>query len=75
MEVKTMSEKNPTIALVLSILLAGLGHIYIGDTKKGLIFIVAIIIVGIALSMIGMPWIAWVISLYAAYDVYQITKN
>lgn len=70
-----MSEKNPTIALVLSILLAGLGHIYIGDTKKGLIFIVAIIIVGIALSMIGMPWIAWVISLYAAYDVYQITKN
>ena len=35
---------NPIIAAILSFIIPGLGQIVVGDTKKGLIFLVAAII-------------------------------
>lgn len=60
------SEKNEVLALVLSFLLPGLGHIYLGLTRKGLTLLI-IAIVGAFLLFI--PYIiAWV---YGMYDSYQ----
>lgn len=59
-------DKNEVLALVLSFVLPGLGHIYLGLTKKGLIIMV-IAIVGVFFFLI--PYlIAWV---YGMYDSYQ----
>ena len=58
--------KDPIIAAVLSvILLGGVGQIYLGQQKKGIILIVAsIVLYCVALG--------WVIQLVGAYDAYVI---
>jgi len=58
--------KDPVIAAVLSLfLLGGVGQIYLGQQKKGIILIVT----SIVLYCIGM---GWVIQLVGAYDAYVI---
>ena len=53
-EVDTM--RNPIIAAVLSLIVAGLGQIYNGQITKGVLFIVAQLING-ALTVILIGWI------------------
>ena len=58
--------KDPIIAAVLSaIVLGGVGQLYLGQQKKGIILIVA----SVVLWCIGM---GWVIQLAGAYDAYVI---
>jgi TM2 domain-containing membrane protein YozV len=58
--------KDPIIAAVLSfILLGGVGQIYLGQQKKGIILIVASVVTW----CIGLGWIP---SLLGAYDAYVI---
>jgi TM2 domain-containing membrane protein YozV len=65
---------NPIIAAILSFIIPGLGQIIAGETKKGLIFLVVAIVLGIIVgaisSMIGI--ISLIFALYAAYDAYQL---
>ena len=58
--------KDPIIAAVLSvILLGGVGQIYLGQQKKGIILIVAtVVLYCVALG--------WVVQLVGAYDAYVI---
>ena len=68
---------NGILAAILSFIIPGLGQAYAGDIKKGIIFfIVAIVIIFIATFVFRM-WIIYIlsliISLYAAYDAYQMT--
>lgn len=70
-----MSKKNPNIALVLSLIIVGLGQIYLGEIKRGLIFLVVIIVLSVILSMFGLVWIAGIVSLYSAYDAYELAKK
>lgn len=72
---------NPIIAAIASFIIPGIGQIYAGDAKKGLIFLVIAIIlialrylildliIGIILSVIGIIY-----NIYAAYDAYQMAK-
>lgn len=67
---------NPIIAAILSFIIPGLGQIIAGETKKGLIFLVVAIVLGIIVgaisSMIGI--ISLIFALYAAYDAYQLAS-
>lgn len=62
--------KDPTLACLLNLVLLGAGHIYLGQTAKGLL----ILAVGIALGM--MVWPATVlVAIWAMYDAYKTAKN
>ena len=61
--------KNPIIAAILSfLLLGGVGQIYLGQTKKGIIIIVATLV----LACIG---IGFVIPLLGAVDAYMLADK
>ena len=68
---------NGILAAILSFIIPGLGQAYAGDIKKGIIFfIAAILIIFIATFVFRMRIIyilSLIISLYAAYDAYQMT--
>lgn len=67
---------NPIIVAILSFIIPGLGQIIAGETKKGLIFLVVAIVLGLLVgaisSMIGI--ISFIFALYAAYDAYQLAS-
>jgi TM2 domain-containing membrane protein YozV len=61
--------KNPIVAAILSLfLLGGVGQIYLGQTKKGIIIIVATLV----LSCIG---IGVVIPIVGAIDAYMMADK
>jgi TM2 domain-containing membrane protein YozV len=56
--------KNPILAAVLSlILLGGVGKIYLGQQKKGII----IVVVTLLLSCVGIGFITWIVGIIDAY--------
>ena len=67
--------RNPIIAAVLSLIIAGLGQIYNGQILKGVLFIVAQIINGLLLyvviGFITMP----LVGLWAVIDAYLVAKR
>ena len=67
--------RNPIIAAVLSLIVAGLGQIYNGQITKGLLFIVAQIINGallyVAIGFVTMP----LVGLWAVIDAYLVAKR
>lgn len=69
---------NGILAAILSFLIPGLGQAYAGDIKKGIIFFVIAVIMILIVNLIFREWlyniINLAISLYAAYDAYQMTK-
>ena len=61
--------KNPIIAAILSfLLLGGVGQIYLGQTKKGIIIIVA----SVVLACVG---IGLVIPILGAVDAYMLAEK
>ena len=67
--------RNPIIAAVLSLIVAGLGQIYNGQILKGVLFIVAQIINGLLLyvviGFITMP----LVGLWAVIDAYVVARR
>ena len=60
--------KSPVLALVLSFLLAGgAGQIYLGQVTKGIVIIVAALL----LSCIGIGLIVWIVGIIDAYMIGQ----
>lgn len=75
-----MAEKSMVIALIISLIFTGLGIVYAGDTKKGvIIFAIAVI-----LNILGM-WVStifffvyyfiWIYGLYATYQEVQLVNG
>lgn len=66
---------NPIIAAILSFIIPGLGQIIAGETKKGIIFFVIAIVIGI-LSAVSLfiSIIYFIYVIYVAYDAYQLAK-
>jgi uncharacterized Tic20 family protein len=71
-----MAQKNMAIAIILSILLTGIGIAYAGDVKKGLIYFA----IAIVLNILGM-WVSFIFSIlslilwvYALYQTYLEVK-
>ncbi len=67
--------RNPIIAAVLSLIVAGLGQIYNGQITKGVLFIIAQIINGallyVAIGFVTMP----LVGLWAVIDAYLVAKR
>lgn len=78
-EVTVMSEgKSVTMAVILSLIIPGLGHFYLGSIGKGFTFLI-LQIVGVALTstifgaIIGVP-ILIVMPIWAAIDANMAAK-
>jgi TM2 domain-containing membrane protein YozV len=67
---------NAILAAILSLIIPGLGQAYAGDIKKGIIFFVILLVIGIFASLIFRHWLVWIIefayAIYTAYDAYQM---
>jgi TM2 domain-containing membrane protein YozV len=67
--------KNPVLSLILSLVIPGLGQIINGETTKGVILIVAIVVAYFTcLFVIGFLAVPAVMA-YAAYDAFQGAKK
>lgn len=69
---------NAILAAILSFLIPGLGQAVAGDIKKGVIFFVIAIVIGLIATLIFRHWLVWIIdiayALYAAYDAYLMAQ-
>jgi len=67
---KTLSNKNLGITILLAVLVSGVGHIYLGIVKRGII----ILIIGVCIAIIVplfVPYpLSWLIG--GAYWVWQL---
>lgn len=67
---------NAIIAAILSFIIPGLGQAVSGDIKKGVIFFVIALVMGLIAGLIFQSWVIYIINLaiavYAAYDAYQM---
>ena len=62
---------SPIVAVILNLLIAGLGHIYLGRPKRGIVLFLLTVVVA-AISH-GLGWIVGVI--LCSYDAYQLAQN
>ena len=69
---------RPTIAVIINFFIVGLGHMYLGQVKRGVIILVG----GIALSFALTYWLGWwgilpMIGyvIWSATDAYKIGMN
>lgn len=64
--------KNPIVALVLSlVVLGGAGQLYLGQTKKGVILIVASLLLSFCFGLGIIPWVLGIIDAYMLADKLQ----
>lgn len=68
-----MAKKSMIIAIILSIIWSGLGLIYAGETKMGIMLAVAALIFDIVCYFVFAPagivvFIIWIYSLYLTYN-------
>lgn len=67
--------RNPLVAAILSVIVAGLGQIYNGQIGKGVVFIILQIING-ALTLVLIGWILMpIVGLWATVDAYLVAKR
>ena len=71
--------KRVWIALLLSLLVTGLGHIYLGRWRRGLTILTVTLAVGAAASLYlsydQVMMIGAVFAVVSAYDAYQLAKR
>jgi TM2 domain-containing membrane protein YozV len=67
--------RNPLIAAVLSLIVAGLGQIYNGQVTKGVIFIIVQLING-ALTAVLIGWFLLpLVGIWSIVDAYLVAKH
>lgn len=67
----TSSDKNVWVAVLLSLLIVGLGHFYLGLPKKGAILLILTIICWILIAFVIGVILYPLILIYGVYDVYK----
>ena len=66
---------NAILAAILSFFIPGLGQFYVGDSDKGIKFLIIAIILWIATFLfIFAVIISFIFSIYAAYDAYKLAQ-
>ncbi|MEM7226395.1 MAG: GYF domain-containing protein [Pseudomonadota bacterium] len=60
--------KSPGIALLLSLLITGVGQMYNGQVAKGILMLIGCILLWVV-------WLGWVIWIWAMIDAYQEAKH
>lgn len=66
--------KNPWLAAILSLLVAGLGQIYNGEIGKGIAFFVVAIVLGLTLIIVIGFILVPIWWIYCAYDAYKVAE-
>lgn len=67
--------RNPILAAILSVIVAGLGQIYNGQIGKGVVFIILQIING-ALTVVLIGWVLMpIVGLWATVDACLVAKR
>ena len=71
--------KVTVIATALSLIIPGLGQVFLGDIKKGVIFFIVAVLVANITFYIFKSWsysiIELLIAIYAAYDAYRMAQE
>lgn len=66
--------KNKWLSIVLSLLFPGLGHLYLGEVKKGILLVVtdiiSILLISVFVGILLLP----IIYIYAIVDSYKVTE-
>ena len=65
------NSKSPTVAVILNLIIAGLGHIYLGYAKRGIVLFLLTVLIAFISS--GLGWIVGAI--LCSYDAYLLAKN
>lgn len=66
---------NAILAAILSFIIPGLGQIVAGETKKGIMFLVVAIILGVLSAFSLFISIIYLIyAIYVAYEAYKLAK-
>jgi TM2 domain-containing membrane protein YozV len=68
---KYTEDRNPIIAMVLSLLFVGLGQLYNGDIKKGAVMFGAAALTG--MISFGLGWFA--VAVWSAIDAYRVANR
>ena len=63
--------KSPGVALILSLIIVGIGQFYNGDNKKGAIMLISAVVAGIL--TFGLGWFA--IAIWSAFDAYNVASG
>jgi TM2 domain-containing membrane protein YozV len=63
--------KNPAVATIMSLIIVGLGQLYNGDVKKGVIMFVCAFVTGI--FTLGIAWFG--IAIWSAIDAYNVAAG
>jgi TM2 domain-containing membrane protein YozV len=72
-ETARVQKKNPLIALILSLIITGVGQIYNGQVRKGVILLVVFFIVFIIFWPLAL--IVWLYGMYDAYTTAGTINN
>ncbi|MCK9323136.1 MAG: zinc-ribbon domain-containing protein [Candidatus Methanomethylophilaceae archaeon] len=74
--VYAIRDKNEGVALILSLLIPGIGQMYVGKIMRGFLFLFAMIIIGIVSVFVFFTWIVYLaIWIYGMYDAYSLAKE
>lgn len=66
---------NAILAAIISFFIPGLGQIIAGETQKGIMLLIAAIVLYVIYFIIPFAGIlSLILSIYAAYDAYQIAS-
>uniref|UniRef100_UPI0037448519 hypothetical protein n=1 Tax=Methanothrix sp. TaxID=90426 RepID=UPI0037448519 len=66
-----VNSKSAILAVILNLLIAGLGHIYLGYPRRGIILFLLSFLIGATSA--GLGWIVAVI--LCSYDAWQLAKG
>jgi len=76
---KVKPRKRTWVAVALSLLVTGLGHVYLGEWRRGLTFFGAAFVIGFVasdyVSYDKLIILGAIIAVTAAYDAYSISKR
>lgn len=64
-------KKDPVLAVILSVLIPGIGHIYLEQIGKGLVILIAAVLLGMIFWGIGYI----LVLLWSCFDVYHTAKT
>jgi len=65
--VVVQNKKEPILAAILSLVIPGVGQMYVGNVKKGVIFLILAMVLYFIFWPIGL-----IFALYAIYDAYKM---
>ena len=77
----TKKQKSEVIALVISAIISGIGEVYLGKVKRGILILIGGIIIGVVSNLLivfvgpGMWFLAVIYWIWQLYDTHKVYKQ